>query len=430
MANETEVTNLLVKANEALETVRAVHQEVKGDIIGLNDTMVKANVAVAANLQAVQDLKQQDAARAHEIKELEKRLARGMAGEGSQESAERSQNVQSYLKKGIAIPEDEQRAICRELAENHIFGKSEVALHADLLFKDLSVGSNTDGGFWLMPQRSNKIVTRIFETTPMRMLADIQTTSNDSLEFIVDDDESGYGWVGEVDTRPTTTTPKIGKQVIPVMEVYANPLATQKMLDDAGFDAESWLVKKLGDRFSRAENTAFVLGNSPKQPKGFNTYANAANADTYEYGKIGTAISTASNSIAADDLLTLQNLLKEGYQANAKWLMNRSTFGLVTTLKDLQDRYLFQNFLSLEGKPTMLLLGKEVVFGSDMPVVADAAKAIAYADWSQAYVIVDRYGIRVLRDPYSTKGSVEFYSTKRVGGDVSNFDAIKRLQCL
>jgi HK97 family phage major capsid protein len=260
------------------------------------------------------------------------------------------------------------------------------------------------------------------------MLADIQTTSNDSLEFIVDDDEAGYGWVGEVDSRPNTDTPRIGKQIIPVMEVYANPKATQKMLDDAGFDAESWLVRKLSDRFSRAENTAFVLGNSPKQPKGFNVYADAADVDTYEYGKIGTMESTVNNSFSGIDLITLQGHLKEGYQSNAKWLMHRQTFSAVSTLVDDQNRFLFQNYLSMEGKPTMLLLGKEVVFGSDMPLVGDDTLPIAYADWSQAYVIVDRYGIRVLRDPYSTKGSVEFYSTKRVGGDVSNFDAIKRLR--
>ena len=429
MANENEVTELLVKASKALETVRTVHEEVKGDIIGLNDSMVKANEAVANNLEAVQALKQKDVARDQEIKAIEARLARGLAGDGLESALEHSESVQSYLKKGIRIPEDEQRAICKELAANHIFGKDEKALHADILFKDLAVGSNNDGGFWLMPQRSNKIVTRVFETTPMRMLADIQTTSNDSLEFIVDDDEAGYGWVGEVDTRPKTTTPQIGKQVIPVMEVYANPRASQKSLDDAGNDVESWLIRKLGDRFSRAENTAFVLGNSPKQPKGFNTYANAANVDTYEYGKIGTLTSTTANSFNGNDLLTLQGHLKEGYQANAKWLMHRQTFTVVTTLVDDQNRYLFQNYLSLEGKPTMLLLGKDVVFGSDMPLVADATLPIAYADWAQAYVIVDRYGIRVLRDPYTTKGSVEFYSTKRVGGDVSNFDAIKRLVC-
>lgn len=425
--NEQEIQKHLETATQALDYARAKHEESHKEILGKTDEFVKSASAAADALEKAQEVKQHQAALENEVKEMQKLLARGFSASSDEtENAERTNKIVSYLRKGTRIDSTEIEHMCREVAHKAVFGNDQAEI--ERLTKDLAVGSNNDGGFWLMPQRSSKIIKQVFETTPMRMLADIQTTSNDSLQFIVDDDQAACGWVGEVQARPSTATPKIGEITIPVHELYANPQATQKMLDDAGFDIEGWLTSKIADKFSRTENTAFVLGDDPKQPRGFNSYADASDVDTYQFNAIGTLSTAASNAIAGDDLIKLQAHLKEDYQTNAKWLMNRQMFINVATLKDLENRYIFQTYF-LDSKLNQMLLGKEIVFSNDLPyALADNDLAIAYADWKQAYTIVDRYGIRVIRDPYTNKPYVLFYSTKRTGGAVTGFDAIKRLK--
>lgn len=300
----------------------------------------------------------------------------------------------------------------------------------DLQAKAMSVDSNQDGGFLVMPDTSGRIVQQVYETSPMRQLASVQTISTDALEGIYDLDEASVGWVGERDTRSETNTPKVNMWRIPVHEIYAEPRATQKLLDDAGVDVEAWLAGKVSDKFARAEAAAFVTGDGDKKPRGFLTYATSANvpgATTWnfiQFTNTGQASDFASTD-PADVFITCHGLLKAPYLANARWAMNRTTLAHARKLKTANDEaYLLQ--MDFRAGLNETILGYPVERFEDMPSYnSSGALAIAFGDFRAAYQIVDRIGIRVLRDPFTAKPWVKFYTTKRVGGDVVNFEALK-----
>jgi HK97 family phage major capsid protein len=296
--------------------------------------------------------------------------------------------------------------------------KGEVEGLAELETKALSVGSDPDGGYTVMPEMSDRIVATIFESSPIRSIATVETISSSSLELIVDDDEPGSGWVAETETRAETTTPQIRKKEIVAHELYAEPRATQKLLDDAGFPLEMWLAGKVADKFARDEAAALVNGDGVGKPRGFLTYPAGTS-----YGQIEQVNSGNASALTDDGLIDLQNALKEGYLPGAVWVMKRSTIAAVRKLKDSQGQYLWQPGLAQSDPPT--LLGHRVVAADDVPAVSANALAVAFGDFQAAYTIVDRIGVRVLRDPFTAKPWVKFYTTKRVGGDVVNFEAIK-----
>lgn len=295
--------------------------------------------------------------------------------------------------------------------------------------KALSVGIDPDGGYTVHPDMSGRAVGFIYETSPIRQYAASQTISTDALEGLYDLDEAGAGWVSETGSRSATSTPQVEKWRIPVHELYANPQATQKLLDDSAMDMEGWLSRKVADKFARMENAAFVTGDGVGKPRGFATYADWTTAGTYEHGKIEQFDTGVNGDFAAapaggDALIDALYGLKAGYRANAVWAMNRATTTMTRKLKDSDGAYLWQPGIAA-GQPATLL-GYPVAAFEDMASgTTTGALAIAVADWREAYTIVDRQGIRILRDPYTNKPYVGFYSVKRVGGDVSNFDAIK-----
>lgn len=294
--------------------------------------------------------------------------------------------------------------------------------------KALSVGSDPDGGYVVDPDMSGRMVSRIFETSPMRQYASVQSIGTDALEGLHDNDEAAFGWVGETATRSETDTPQIEKWRIPVHEMYAAPHASQKMLDDAVINAEAWLQGKVVDKFSRAENEAFVTGNGVDRPRGFTTYPDRASADVFELGAIEQFDTGVNGGFAAapdggDVLIDALYGLKAQYRANAAWFMNRKTTGEVRKLKDSDGAFLWQPGLAV-GQPATLL-GYAAASFEDMANIATGSLSIAVGDMRAAYQIVERIGVRVVRDPYSNKPFVQFYSTKRVGGDVVNFEALK-----
>ncbi len=289
---------------------------------------------------------------------------------------------------------------------------------ADLEHKALSVGSDPDGGYTVTPEMSSRVSTTIFESSPIREIATVETIGASSMEILVDDDQPGSGWVAESATRTETTTPQVRKIEIPVHELYAEPRATQRILDDANFDVEAWLSGKIADRFARDEATAFVSGDGVGKPRGFITFPAGTG-----FGQIEQVNSGHASLVQADGLISLQNALKQGYLTGAVWAMKRTTIGEVRKLKDSNNQYLWQPGLAQDHPPT--LLGHPVRAADDMPVVAANALAIAFGNFRAAYTIVDRVGIRVLRDPFTAKPFVKFYTTRRVGGDVVNFEAIK-----
>lgn len=291
--------------------------------------------------------------------------------------------------------------------------------------KSMSVQSDPDGGYTVTADMAGRVVERIFETSPIRSVASVQQISSDALEGGYDGDEAGAEWVSEQGTRNPTGTPQLGKWRIEAHELSAAPIATQKLLDDSMVNIEAWLAKRVADKFARTENDAFVNGNGVGKPRGFLTYAAAdpSAAGLQTRGTIQQIASASSGAITAAQLFNLAYALKAAYRVRAQFAMPRLALSQVRQLKDSQNRYLWEPSLQV-GEPTRLL-GFGIQEFNDMPTPAADSLSIAIADWAEAYQIVDRTGLRVLRDPYTNKPYVIFYTTKRVGGAVINFEAIK-----
>lgn len=296
----------------------------------------------------------------------------------------------------------------------------------------MSVGSDPDGGYSVTPDTSGRIIKRIYETSPMRQIASVTTIGTDRLEGFNDLGEGTAGWVGETAPRPATATAQIGKWEIPVHEMYAFPQATQKVLDDSMFDIEAWLAEKASDKFIRTENAAFLTGDGNLKPRGLLTYPTATTADatrawgTFQHIATGTSASFGTGTNGSDKIIELVYGVKAGYRANANFLMSRSSVAGVRKLKDGQGNYLWAP--SLQSLSGGVLLGFNIVEAEDMPAIAADTLSIAFGDFREAYQIVDRVGIRVLRDALTNKPYVGFYTTKRVGGDALHFEAVKFLK--
>jgi HK97 family phage major capsid protein len=324
-----------------------------------------------------------------------------------------------------AFTHDDQLAY--KAAQNAYLRKGDQLLTPDEA-KALSVGSDPDGGYVVDPDTSGRIIKKIFETSPVRQYASVQVISTDALEGLRDLDETTFGWVGETSSRVETSTPQLEKWRIPVHEMYAEPRATQKLVDDMAIDLEGWLADKVADKFARAENTAFVNGTGVDQPRGFLTYP----AGTTNPGQVQQKTTGANGAFGADPdggdaLINMIHALKSQYRANGVFAMNRTTLGAVRLLKDSQGRMLWQPSLAA-GMPSTLL-GYPLASFEDMPdYTTTDAQAIIFADFAEFYQIVDRLGIRTLRDPYTAKPYIKYYSTKRVGGDVANFEAAVTLK--
>lgn len=289
--------------------------------------------------------------------------------------------------------------------------------------KAMSTDVNPDGGYLVRPELSSTIITRVFETSPLRQVANVERTGAKSIDILIDDQEAGARWVGEGASGGQTDTPQLAQKVITAHKIEADPRMTTEMIEDSYLDVEAWLARKVADKFARTQNSAFVNGNGVRKPRGFLTYAAAATAGTYERNAISQINMGSAAALNADGLIEVQNALKEEYQAGAVFGMKRTTFGAALQLKG-SDNYFFSPVLMRDGQASIQLLGKPVVFMDDMPAVAANALSIVYADFSTAYTILDRVGLQVLRDPFTNKGFVTYYTTQRVGGDVTSFDAI------
>lgn len=303
---------------------------------------------------------------------------------------------------------------------------------SDVERKALVAGTDADGGYLLPPPTVGAIVRKLFEISPMRQFATVQPVSTDALEGMNDLDEASAGWVGELGTRNDTNTPTVGKYRLEAHEMYAMPKASQKLLDDAAVDVEAWLANKVSDKFARVENTAFFSGTGVGQPRGFTTYPTAATADasrawgTLEHVKTGANGDFAGSS-PADPLFDLIAAFKTAKLSGARWLTNRAVVAKIRKFKEATtNAYMWQPGLTA-GQPDMLL-GFPVSIAQEMPALATGSLSLALGNFRDAYLILDRIGIRTLRDPYTDKPYIKFYSTKRVGGGVVDFEALKFMQ--
>lgn len=304
---------------------------------------------------------------------------------------------------------------------------------ADLESKGLSVGSDPEGGYTVIPAFSNAITQTLTDISPMRSLASVRTINTDALEEIYDVNEADAAWTGEHSTRSETDTPDIGKWRIVANELYAMPKASQQILEDSSINIGEWLVGKVTTKFAKKEGNAFINGDGVGKPRGLLDYGATAvttDDDSREWGKLQYVATGVDGDFAAsnkgDKLIDLQAELKRGYLPNAVWLMNRRTAAKVRKFKDGQGNYLWERSTQV-GQPP-ILLGHPVVLDEEMPDVGSGTFPIAFGDFRAGYTIVDRLGINVLRDPYSAKPYVLFYTRMRVGGDVTNFEAIKLLK--
>lgn len=290
----------------------------------------------------------------------------------------------------------------------------------------LSTLSDPDGGF-LVPEDYEQAIDRVaLSVSAMRRLATVRTIGTDTYKKLVNQGGASSGWVGEKGARAETNTPTLTEIAINTKELYAMPATTQTLLDDSRVDIAGWLADEVSIEFSEQESEAFINGNGVEQPKGIAAYAMAANS-SYVWGKVGYITSgNASLVNDLDKLIDLQHALKPVYRNGAAWLMNDATLATIRKMKDGDGNYIWVPGLK-DGAPDTLL-GKPVEIDDNVDDIGNGKYPIFFANFKRAYLIIDRQGVRVLRDPYTSKPYVLFYTTKRVGGGIVMYEAIKALK--
>jgi HK97 family phage major capsid protein len=301
--------------------------------------------------------------------------------------------------------------------------------------KAMSVGSDPDGGYLVTPSLADTMIVKAFDASPVGRLARRVTIgTGDAYEEPIDADDVGAVWAGETTPRPPTDTAQIATLRIALAEIYALQKVTQRLIDDAKFDVASWIAEKIRDKFARSFGQAFVNGDGVGKPRGLLTYPTSTAGDatrpwfTIQHVNTGNAsgfIAPTSSASPMDCLIEMVYALRAPYRQNARWVMSRTTAGIVRKLKDSEGRFIWAD--ARESAPATLL-GFPVEIDEEMPPVEAGSLPIALGDFAQAYVIVERPGLRLLRDPYSDKPHVLFYAYSRIGGGVANSEAVKLLR--
>jgi HK97 family phage major capsid protein len=295
--------------------------------------------------------------------------------------------------------------------------------------KSLSSQSDPDGGY-LVPRETETAIDRVLaKVSPIRAIATVRQIGAQSYRKPVTTTGADAGWVGEAASRAETTAPSLSVVEFPTMELYAMPAATQSLLDDVFINVDQWLAEEVQTTFGEQEGAAFITGDGINRPRGLLSYTVVADA-SWAWNKLGYIASGGAGAFASsnpsDALVDLVYAPRQSYRANGRWVMNRKTEAAIRKLKDGQGNYIWQPGAAA-GDPATLL-GYPVNEAEDMPDIAANSYAIAFGDFARGYLVVDRVGVRVLRDPYSAKPFVLFYTTKRVGGGVQNFEAIKLMK--
>ena len=295
--------------------------------------------------------------------------------------------------------------------------------------KALQIGVGADGGYVVPGEVETEITRLMTHISPMRAIAGVRQVSASVYKRPITVTGPQTGWVGETASRPTTTSQTLAELSYPTTELYAMPAATSTFLEDAAVDVGQWIADEVNAAFAAQETTAFVTGDGTNKPTGFLTATTVAES-AWEWGKLGYVATSTSGALpgsnASDVLIDLVYALKAGYRQNANWVMNRKTQGALRKLKDADGNYLWQPAATADGRASFM--GFPLVEAEDMPNIGANSLSVAFGDFKRGYLIVDRQGVNVLRDPYSSKPYVLFYTTKRVGGGIADFDAIKLLK--
>ena len=302
------------------------------------------------------------------------------------------------------------------------FGDDDGLRGLELEGKALSTAVNSDGGYLVDPQTSDIVKSVLNTTASIRAIATVVNVEATSYDVLVDHSDVGAGWATESSIVGESDTPQIDRITVQLHELSALPKASQRLLDDAAFDIEGWLAGRIADKFARAEAGAFINGDGIDKPKGFLAHSTVDN-DVWAWGNLGYVPTGVAGEVTPDAIVDAVYALGAQYRANASFVMNSKTAGLVRKLKDMDGRFLWSDGLAA-GEPARLM-GYPVLIAEDMPDAAADAYAMAFGDFEAGYTIAERPDLRILRDPFSAKPHVLFYATKRVGGDVSDFAAIK-----
>ncbi len=313
----------------------------------------------------------------------------------------------------------------RQVFNGYIRRGDEIGLRAAEQ-KAMSVGTDADGGYLVPDEMATEIGRRLAAISPIRSIATVRSVSSTVYKKPFAVSGLSVGWVAETDVRPETTTPTLSELQFPTMELYAMPAATQSLLDDTAINIDQWIAEEVETAFAEQEGTAFVSGDGVNRPQGF-LVSPIVDETSWSWGNLGYVATGEDGGFATTDpsdvLIETIYALKAGYRQNAHWVMNRKTQAEIRKIKDADGNYIWQPPASAQASAA--LLGFPVIEAEDMPSIASDATAIALGDFRRGYLVVDREGVRVLRDPYSAKPYVLFYTTKRVGGGVQDFDAIK-----
>ncbi len=429
-----EFKGLLDKQGEAFEAFKATHAELKTADVVTAEKLARIEKSLDTAVEMKAALETAIKAEKAEREALELKINRsGLSGSASDiavklELKEFNTALEGHnaeKRRPFAALDENGYAEYKAAHSGYMRGGRD-ALSADEI-KTMAVGSDPDGGYFVTPDTGGRIVRKVYETSPMRQIASQQTISSDALEGVEDLGEAGAGYAGERSQGSDTTTPQVGQWRIPVFWIDTEPKTTQQLLDDSAVDIEAWLSGKVGDKFARFENAEFVTGAANKI-RGITSYTMAADSGTgVTWGSVGyvaTGVSAAfATSNPADKIYDLMGTLKAAYLPNARWLTRRTVITQIRKFKDGTGNYLWQpSFVA--GQPETIM-GYGVTRAEDMPVIATDSLSLAFGDFAQFYQIVDRQGIRVLRDNLTSKPYVKFYTTKRVGGGVLNYEAVK-----
>lgn len=330
-------------------------------------------------------------------------------------------------------PVDEQAEEHRKAFGGYV--KKGVEYSRDIEQKALGIQSGPDGGFAVPKVIDTMIDALAVNISPVRSVAQVVQVSTPDYHRLIDIRGTTSGWVGETQARPATNTPQLVDISPPMGDLYAMPAASQMSLDDILFNAEQWLADSVATEFARAEGAAHINGTGINQPRGFATYPTAATADaTRAFGtieRVNTGVSADFKALTStvnpvDDLYSVVSKMKAMYRPGCSWMMPKATMFKIMAFKDYQGRYVFTP-TTAPGVADMIL-GYPIVEAEDIPVIAASSLSLWFANWKRAYLIVDRVGTRVIRDPFTSKPNVLFYTTRRSGGSLLNSEAIKALQ--
>lgn len=335
------------------------------------------------------------------------------AGDGMPADPEYNSTFASYFRKG------DNESVLNTANKDGYRGAVQAAM---------SVGTNSDGGYLAPVEWDRQIRQKLRDVSPMRSIAQVQPTSVGAFTTIWNNDVWGSGWVGETAARPETSNASLSQLTFESGEIYAMPAATQRLLDDSAINVETWLASSVETEFARQEGIAFISGNGLNKPRGLLTYVTGgASAGVHPGGNIATFNTESATDIpSTDTLLNFKYKLTAPYRQNARWLMNSQTAARIAKMKDLDGNYIWREGLIADEPST--LLGRPVSIDESMPDVAAGALPIAFGDFQSGYLINDRIGTRILRDPFTSKPFVLFYTTKRVGGGVLDPNAIKLMK--